>query len=95
MLTITPTAASVLDRTRTEKGAPGDFGVRFFTTKPEETEGARLAFKFVASPQAGDVILDDSPIQAYVASDVDALIGDATVDTKENGGDLGLVVRRD
>ncbi len=94
MLTITPTAAGVLNEARTDKGAPDDFGVRFFATTPQESDSARLAFKFVDSPQDGDTVLADSPIEAYVAPDVERLIGDVTVDTRDNGGDLGLVVKR-
>ncbi|MEX1336098.1 MAG: hypothetical protein AB1Z66_12435 [Candidatus Limnocylindrales bacterium] len=94
MLTITPTAADVLNRARTEKGAPDDSAVRFFATEAVDAEGARLAFKFVESPQAGDTVLTESPIEACVAADVDELIGDATIDTRTTDGDVGLVVRR-
>lgn len=94
MLTITPTAADVLDRARTAKGAPDGSAVRFYTTQAADNDRARLAFKFVESPQAGDMILEESPIEAYVASDVADLIGDATIDTKTTDGDVGLVVRR-
>jgi len=94
MFTITPTAADVLNKARDEKGAPGGFGVRFFTTTAEESDSARLAFSFVESPQEGDTVLAQSPIEAYVAPEVEKVIGDVTVDTKDNGGDVGLVVRR-
>ncbi len=95
MLIITPTAATILTKTRAEKGAPDDYGVRFYTTETEESpERTRLAFKFVQSPGADDTIIDESGINAYVAPDVDQLIGDVVVDGRESDGRMNLVVKR-
>jgi Fe-S cluster assembly iron-binding protein IscA len=94
MLTITPTAATVLTKARNEKGAPDDFGVRFFATEATGSDRTRLAFKFVESPQADDTILDEQSIDAYVAPEVETLIGDVIVDAEPEDGRMGLVVRR-
>ena len=95
MLTITPTAADILTRTRSAKGAPEGYGVRFYTTTVEEDSGrARLAFAFVDAPKENDTILDGAAIDAYVSPDVDRLIGDVTVDARQQGEEMGLVVRR-
>jgi len=94
MLTITETAATVLNETRKEKGAPAEYGVRFFTKDPNGSGRARLAFRFVESPQADDTVLPEAPIEAYVAPDVERLVGDATVDTKQDGDHTSLVVKR-
>ena len=94
MLTITPTAAGVLDKTRFERGASTSARVRFFTTRHEADGGARLAFAFVDTPQDGDTILTEAPIDACVAPEVEEMIGDVTVDTKDDDDGLGLVVKR-
>lgn len=95
MLTITPTAATILSKARTEKGAPADYGVRFYaTTSNESPERARLAFKFVPTPGADDTVIDEQGIDAYVAPEVDQLIGDVVVDARDHDGRMNLVVRR-
>lgn len=94
MLTITPTAATVLTKARTDKGAPDDFGVRFFATEAPESGRAGLAYKFVESPRSDDTILDETAIAAYVAPEVDELIGDVTIDAVPEDGRMELVVRR-
>jgi Fe-S cluster assembly iron-binding protein IscA len=94
MLTITPTATTVLTEARTDKGAPDDFGVRFYATRTDDSDRARLAFKFVASPGEEDTVLDDAGIQAYVAPEVEQLIGDVTIDALQKDGSMGLVVKR-
>lgn len=94
MLTITPTATTVLTEARTDKGAPDDFGVRFYATRTDDSDRARLAFKFVGSPGEGDTVLDDAGIRAYVAPEVEQLIGDVVVDARRNDGGMGLVVKR-
>ena len=94
MLTITPTAVDILTRTRIDKGAPEDHGVRFYTTGQDASGQARLAFTFVESPREDDTVLESAPIKAYVDPDVDRLIGDVTVDARQQGEEMSLVVRR-
>ncbi len=94
MLTITPPAADILTKARTQKGAPDAYGVRFYATEEDGSGRARLAFAFVESPKEQDTVIDGAVIDAYVAPDVDRLIGDVTVDVKQEGGQMGLVVRR-
>jgi len=95
MLTMTPTAASALTKARSDTGAPSTYGVRFFASSPTPTQGARLAFEFVESPQPDDSITNESGLQAFVAPEVDELIGDATVDVETNGRHSELVLRRE
>jgi Fe-S cluster assembly iron-binding protein IscA len=94
MLTITPTAATVLTKARKEKGAPDSFGVRFFATEATGSGRARLAFKFVESAEPDDTFLDGLSIDACVAPEVETLIGDVIVDAEQRDGRMGLVVRR-
>jgi Fe-S cluster assembly iron-binding protein IscA len=93
MLTITPTAADILTRARSQNGAPDDYGVRFHTAEDDGSGQARLAFTFVESPGNEDTIIDADVIDAYVAPDVERLIGDVTVDVETMGDQVGLVVR--
>jgi len=94
MLTMTPTAASALSKARSDTGVPGTYGVRFFATSPTPSQAARLAFEFVESAQPDDTVTNESGLQAFVAPEVDELIGDATVDVETSGGQSELVVRR-
>lgn len=94
MLTITQPAADILTKTRTQKGAPDAYGVRFYATEEDGSGRARLAFAFVDAPKANDTVIDGASIDAYVAPDVDRLIGDVTVDARQQGSEMGLVVRR-
>jgi Fe-S cluster assembly iron-binding protein IscA len=94
MLTITPMAETALTNARTEKGAPDDYGVRFFATTEPESEKARLAFKFVESPQPDDTVMSDGSIEAYVAPEVNEVMGDIIVDAVAEGGVSDLVLRR-
>lgn len=94
MLTITPTAADALTARRIEAGAPAGFGVRFFASQPTGSGRTRLAFKFVESPGADDKIISEGGLDAYVAPDVERLMGDIVVDAEQTGAGLDLVVRR-
>ena len=94
MLTVTPTASTLLTRARSEKGAPDSYGVRFDTTETHDSDGARLAFTFVESARPNDTVLDGLRIAACVASDVEQRIGDVTVDAEQGEAGLKLVVRR-
>jgi Fe-S cluster assembly iron-binding protein IscA len=94
MLTITPMAETALTNARAEKGAPDDYGVRFFTTKKPESDKARLAFKFVDAPQPDDTVITDGRIEAYVAPEVSEVLGDVVVDATAEGGLGDLVLRR-
>jgi Fe-S cluster assembly iron-binding protein IscA len=94
MLTITPTAETILTRARTEKGVPADYGVRFYATKMDDSDRSRLAFKFVPAPGADDTAIDETGLDAYVAPEVERLIGDVVIDGREKDGRMDLVVRR-
>ena len=94
MLTITATAATALTNARSDKGVPGDYGVRFYTKKPDGSDKSRLAFKFVEFPHGEDTVIKDTAIKAYVAPEVDQVMGDIVVDTKEVGEEVALVLRR-
>ena len=94
MLTITPTAETILARARTEKDAPAEYAIRFYATRTDDSDRSRLAFKFVAQPNEDDAVISETDIAAYVAPEVEELIGDVVIDGREKGGRMNLVVRR-
>lgn len=94
MLTLTPTAATALSAARSHAGAPDSHGVRFFATDATPTEQSHLAFDFVESPQPDDAVTEESGLKAYVAPEVNQLVGDAVVDVETNGQESSLVLRR-
>jgi len=94
VFTITPPAMDVLSQTRIQKGAPEGYGVRFYTTSEQGSDAARLAFAFVDAPEADDTTIADTAMDAWVAPDVERLIGDVVVDVRQQGDQMGLVVRR-
>lgn len=94
MFTITPPAATALANTRDEKGAPETYGVRFFATDTAAPEKASLAFNFVASPQPQDSVVQDGAITAYIAPEVEKMMGDVIVDVDPDGQDDQFVVKR-
>lgn len=94
MLTITPTAQTILTQARTEKGHPEAYAVRFYATTTDDSDRTRLAFTFVSEPGAEDQPIDEAGIDAYAAPEVEQLIGDVVIDGRERDGSMNLVVRR-
>lgn len=94
MLTMTATAASVLSNARSDKGAPGDYGVRFFTAQGQTSEKPRVAFDFVEAPEPNDSVTNESGLKTYVAPEVDELMGDVVVDVETVNQEAELVLRR-
>ena len=84
MLNITPTAVTLLNRAKIEKGAPDDFAVRFFATEAADSDRTRLGFRFVDSPKSDDTVVEEDGIKAYVAPEVERLIGETTRFLKSN-----------
>jgi len=94
MLQLTQNAAVALTTARAESGAPDTYGVRFFTSSTQPNEQARIAIGFVASPEPNDALVEEHGLKAYVAPEVTQVVGDATVDVENVGGQSQLVVRR-
>jgi Fe-S cluster assembly iron-binding protein IscA len=94
MLTLTPTAAMALKRARSQAGAPSNYGVRFFASAPLTSQTARLTLDFVESPEPADAVTEEDGLKAYVAPEVEQLVGDAVVDVETAGQQANLVLRR-
>ncbi len=95
MLTITPSAASLLVNQRAESGAPESFGVRLSSPEPEEGGGASLMISFVAGPSPGDQVTEQAGLRAFVAAELSGGLEGATLDaTPTNGTPPELVLRQ-
>lgn len=94
MLTMTPTAATVLTNVRSERGAPGTFGVRFFAAQSPTSDKAGVAFDFVESPEPTDTVTSEAGLKTYVAPEVDEMMGDVVVDVETVDQQTELVMRR-
>jgi Fe-S cluster assembly iron-binding protein IscA len=96
MLKVTPNAAAALTAARSDSGVPDTHGIRFFAASPAEAPDrpGRLAFEFVAAPKPDDAVAEHSGLKTYVAPEVEAAVGEATVDTEEVGVETHLVLRR-
>lgn len=95
MLKMTPAAAMALTSARAEVGAPDTYGVRLFTPSATDGQPSRFGFDFVARPEPGDAVLEEAGLEAYVAPEVAAAVGDATLDVEPDGEAARLVLRRD
>jgi Fe-S cluster assembly iron-binding protein IscA len=96
MLKMTPAAAMALSSARAEVGAPETYGVRLFAPRDADTgRPSRFGFDFVARPEPEDAVLEESGLTAYVAPEVTAAVGDATLDVEPDGDTARLVLRRD
>jgi Fe-S cluster assembly iron-binding protein IscA len=93
MLTMTPTAAEALAEARSAKGAPDDYAVRFFAST-KGSDKVRLKYHFVAEPRPGDEVMRESGLEAFVAPEIEELIGDIVIDVETNGQRAALVLRR-
>ena len=95
MFKMTPAAAMALSSARAEVGAPDTYGVRLFAPRDATGRPSRFGFDFVARPEKDDTVLEESGLTAYVAPEVTAAVGDATLDVEPDGDGARLVLRRD
>ena len=95
MLKITPEAATLLATARESSGKPENFGVRFSLSEgsaPAE-DRARIRFDFVPNAEPQDEVAEESGLRVYVAPEVSAAVGDATVEAHKDDGSAQLVLR--
>ncbi len=95
MLKMTPAAAMALTAARSEVGAPDSYGVRFFAPRDPQGGRSRFGFDFVSKPGPEDAVTEEAGLRAYVAPEVVAVVGEATLDLEEAGDGARLVLRRE
>lgn len=93
MFKLTPAAEAILSDVRAQAGKPAEYGVRFFASDGAG-EASKLAFDFVAAPNPGDMVDEDSNPTTIVAPEVEKMVGDAVVDVQDMGDQTSLVLRR-
>jgi Fe-S cluster assembly iron-binding protein IscA len=74
MLSITPQAATAVERWRRQLDAPKQSALRVYH------DGRRWAFTFVRSPRNGDEVVEEMGVTAYVAPEVSEALDHATLD---------------
>jgi Fe-S cluster assembly iron-binding protein IscA len=92
MLKITNDAATMLSDARASRGAPEEFGVRFYVVETP-TQSAALAFDFVEAPQPQDEVIERPGLPVYVAPELATVVADSTLDTQKTDGRDQLVLR--
>jgi len=95
MLKITPEAVTLLATARESSGKPEDFGVRFSLSEggAPGAASARIRFDFVPNAEPHDEVAEESGLHVYVAPEVSAVVGDATLEAQKDDGSAQLVLR--
>jgi len=92
MLTLTPTAASVLTETKTRQGIPDDASLRVASAPTTNGEQPGITLGFVDTPQEGDQIGEAHGLAVCVAPDVAEALDGAQIDVQQEGDDAQLVI---
>jgi Fe-S cluster assembly iron-binding protein IscA len=91
VLTISQTAASALDRSRSQQGIPDDVTLRVAPAEQAPSEG--LSLKFVDQPHDGDQTGTAHGLAFCVAPEVADALSDARIDVRpaDDGAQLVIV----
>lgn len=92
MLTLTPTAASLLTEAKTRQGIPDDASLRVAAAPATDGEQPGITLGFVDAPQDGDQISEAHGLTVCVAPDVAGALDDAKIDVQHEGDDAQLVI---
>jgi Fe-S cluster assembly iron-binding protein IscA len=88
MLQITPQAEQRLLELRTQRGLDAKHGVRFLVNS------GSVGLTFADAPMPDDRLVEGTQMPIYVAHGATAALDDALIDTKPDGADTALVIRR-
>jgi Fe-S cluster assembly iron-binding protein IscA len=91
MLSITSSAAEIVNTARAQQGVPEHFGLRVF---PEQTaEGVRVQLAFSEGPVEGDLVSEAADTPLYVAPELAEPLAGTVIDAEDGPGGGGLVFR--
>ncbi len=90
MLTISETAASALDQSRSQQGIPDDVTLRVAPAEQAPTQG--LSLKFVDEPHDGDQTGTAYGLAFCVAPEIADALDDAKIDVQTVDDDAQLVI---
>lgn len=92
MLALTPRALAVLADKLTERGVPGNVGVRI-SAGGANGQGAAYQLQFADEPAPDDVVIDSGGPRIFVAAEVARPLDGAIVDAEETPDGRKLIVR--
>jgi Fe-S cluster assembly iron-binding protein IscA len=92
MLTLTPTAAAVLDETRTRQGIPDDTTLRVASAPADNGDQAGITIGFVDQPIEGDHTGEAHGMSYCVSPEVADALSDAQLDVQREGEESHLVL---
>ena len=90
MFSLTANATTELKAARIASGIPDTWGIRFFAPVQGQAE---VTFRFVDSPEPGDIVGGSDQLHTYVALEVNERHGDAKVDFRIVDGRSNLTIR--
>jgi Fe-S cluster assembly iron-binding protein IscA len=92
MLALTPRALAVLADTLTERGIPGNVGIRI-SAGGANGDGAAFHLQFADDPAPDDVVIDSGGPRIFVAAEVAKPLEAAIIDAEETALGRKLIVR--
>ncbi len=92
MLTLSPTAAAVLDETRSRQGIPGEATLRVASAPAENGQEAGISIGFVDRPMSGDLTAEAHGMSYCVAPEVADALDQAAIDIERDGDESRLVL---
>lgn len=93
MLTLSPTAATMLSETRSQQaGIPDDATLRIAAAPAQDGEQAGITLGFVDQPQDGDQTGEAHGLPICVAPEVADALDGAAIDVQQDGESAQLVI---
>jgi Fe-S cluster assembly iron-binding protein IscA len=92
MLALTPRALAVLADTLTERGLPGNVGVRI-SAGGSNGEGAGYQLRLAEDPAPDDLVIDSGGPRIFVAAEVVEPLEAAILDAQDTPHGRKLIVR--
>jgi Uncharacterized conserved protein len=92
MLALTPRALAVLADAFTERGVPGNVGIRI-SAGGANGDGAAYQLQFAQDPAPDDVVIDNGGPRIFVAAEVAKPLEAAIIDAEETAQGRKLIVR--
>jgi len=93
MLALTPRALAVLSDSLTDRGLPGNVGVRI-SAGGSNGESAAYQVRFAEDPAPDDLVIDSGGPRIFVAAEVVEPLDSAILDAEETAQGRKLVLRR-
>lgn len=91
MLTMTPSAAELVNHAREEQGLPDHFCLRVFAAPSQD--GTPVKLSFTEGPAEGDAVAETQGNRVFVSAELAEPLSDAVMDTTETPEGVGLVFR--